>query len=118
MSSIDIASLACFAVATLLFLVVAINAVYFHFRYQKQLDQKIHKENNYDVGLLLGINRLMWYGHYCISSKRAARDGVDDIFRDLNPRLKNHLVFHFWGVLLSALLYLASYMLPFLAGAI
>lgn len=111
-------SFVCFFLALLLFIPLATNAVYFHFRYQKQLDQKIHKGNNFDVGLLLGINRLMWYGHYCISPKRAARDGVDDVFHDLNPQLKSHLVFHFWGVLISALLYLTSFMLPFLAGVI
>lgn len=80
-------------------LVSIINAIYFHFRYQKKIDETIAGKED-DIGFLIGMTRLMMYGHYCLFPKRARRAGVYNIFTRL-PRIQRaHLIFHWLSILL------------------
>lgn len=79
--------------------VTILNAIYFHFRYQKKIDEAIAGRED-DIGFLLGMTRLMMYGHYCLFPKRAQRAGVYNIFLGL-PRIQRaHLIFHWFSLLL------------------
>lgn len=101
--------MAAFVIATLLVAAAAINAVYFHYRFQRELDREIMKSSYYDGGLLMNLNRLMMYGHYCFFPKRAKRDGVYEIFQELDRRQRLHLQFHWIAIILSVLLYFSGY---------
>ncbi|WGO99129.1 hypothetical protein QFX18_03520 [Saccharophagus degradans] len=45
--------------------VTIVNAIYFHFRYQKKIDQAIAGGED-DIGFLLGLTRLTMYGHWAL----------------------------------------------------
>ncbi len=93
-----------FVVFVLTWVLMAINAVYFHCRYQKKLDQQIMGDDYIDGGMLYNLTRLMLYAHYCLFSNRAKRAGVDEIIRDLPTKLKAHLIFHWFSVLFGCLI--------------
>lgn len=105
----DIIVIATFLLGTVLFIGAAVNALYFHFRYQKALDRNVMKEKYYDGGLLMGLNCLMVYGHYCFSPSRAKRDGVLDVFERLDRRQKLHLKFHWVAIVANVLVYFGGY---------
>lgn len=105
----DFIVIASSVLGTALFIVAVVNALVFHFRYQKELDQSVMKEQYYDGGILMGLNRLMMYGHYCLFPKRAKRDGVDSIFGRLDRRQKFHLKLHWLAIIGTVLIYLGGY---------
>lgn len=105
----EIIFVAAFAMGTFLIVAAIANALYFHFRYQKQLDQKVMKSEYYDSGLLLGLNRLMVYGHYCFFPKRAVRDGVADVFDGITRSEKRHLQFHWFAIIAACFFYFSGY---------
>lgn len=109
MTTPEIIFVSAFAVGTFFIVAAIANALYFHFRYQKQLDQKVMKSEYYDSGILLGINRLMVYGHYCFSPKRADRDGVKKVFDEITRSEKRHLKFHWVAIIASCFFYFSGY---------
>lgn len=87
--------------------VTIVNAVYFHFRYQKKIDQAIAGGED-DIGFLLGLTRLTMYGHYCLFSRRAKKAGVYDIFSRLPAIQRAHLIFHWFSLLFFSFLAFGS----------
>lgn len=85
------------------------NALYFHLRYQKALDQAVMGERYYDAGVLLGLNRLMMYGHYCLFPKRAKKDCVYEIFAYLDKVQRVHLILHWAAILATVLIWSSGY---------
>lgn len=67
------------------------------------------KDQYYDGGFLMGVNRLMLYGHYCLFRKRARRDGADEVFQNLSAGMKCHIIFHWAAILLGLLLFCIAY---------
>lgn len=64
--------------------VTIVNAIYFHFRYQKKILQAIAGGVD-DIGFLLGLNRLTMYGHYCLFSRRSRKLGCTIFSLDCPP---------------------------------
>lgn len=93
------------------FILAALNAIYFHYRHQRDLDQLVMKEQYIDGGLLFNLMRLMLYGHYCLFPKGAQRDGVYEIFSTLPCSIRVHLIFHWCVVIFSLFLMPLSYLL-------
>lgn len=105
----DMILLASFILGTLFILAAAVNALYFHFHYQKELDQQVMKAEYYESGLLMGVNRLMLYGHYCLFPERAQRDNVREVFANLERAKRRHLIFHWMAVIAAGLFYFGGY---------
>lgn len=72
---------------------VAIGYVfYIRMTFQRAIDEKVMGNKYYDMGFLFSFNKLLMYGHYCLFSKRAKRDGVDVIFKQLPKVQRIHLI--------------------------
>lgn len=88
---------------------ISLNAIYFHYRYQKKLDKKIMGDNYFDMGFPFNLLRLFEYGLYCLSKKLAIKKEVNSTFINLDTKQKLHLIFHSLGLLLSAVLFIIAY---------
>ncbi|MDO6423314.1 hypothetical protein [Saccharophagus degradans] len=72
---------------------VAIGYVfYIRMTFQRAIDEKVMGNKYYDMGVLFSFNKLLMYGHYCLFSMRAKRDGVDVIFKQLPKVQRIHLI--------------------------
>jgi hypothetical protein len=86
-----------------------VNAVFFHYRYQKDIDKRVMKDGYYDGGLLFNLLRVMMYGHYCLFPKRAKRDNVNEVFSTLSKTVRFHLIFHWVAFVTAFLLMFVTY---------
>lgn len=102
MSLMDTFILALFFTFILIFILVLINAIYFYSLYYKELSKKIDGKI-FDGGFLFSASRFMLWGHFCISSKKAERSGVKEIFEELPKRARRQLIFHWCGMMYCCL---------------
>lgn len=75
-----------------------LDAIYFHFRYQKAIERQVHEARNepyVEFGLILGIFRLGGYGVGLLFPSVARRNGFHEIVRALPPNQRYHLIFLF-----------------------
>ena len=80
------------------------NAIYFYFRYHKNIALQIEDESYTNGGMLFEMTKFMMYGHYCLFPARAKRAGVEEIFNRLSKTIRYHLIFHWFSVVTSAVL--------------
>lgn len=71
---------------------VILHALYIRVRYQQAIDRAVMGNQYYDMGVFFSFNKLLMCGHYCLFSKRAKRDGVDVIFKQLPKVQRIHLI--------------------------
>lgn len=75
-----------------------VDAIYFHFRYQKAIDRKVHESQNEpyaEIGLLLSIFRLGGYGVGLLFPSVAKRNGFHEVVQALPRNQRYHLIFLF-----------------------
>ncbi|PAU82360.1 hypothetical protein CK501_04240 [Halovibrio salipaludis] len=75
-----------------------VDATYFHFRYQKAIEQQVHETRNepyVEFGLILGIFRLGGYGVGLLFPSVAKRNDFHEIVQALPLNQRYHLIFLF-----------------------
>ena len=80
-----------------------LHAIYFYIKYQKPMEKNLMGEDYYSGGFLYDGLRVMMYGHYLLFPKRAKKAGVYDFFSKLNNKLKAHLLFHWFGLVIGGI---------------
>ena len=94
----------------LLFALLLVNAIFIYRVYYPEISRKIDGET-FDGGFLFAASRFMHWGHFCISSKRAEKFGVESVFSQLSGRARFHLIFHWAGVLSGVAIMLLGWLL-------
>ena len=91
-------------------LLLFINAQLFYRRHYTSVSHAIDGTGLH-LGLLISTQQMMMWGHYCIFSKRAKRDGVDHVFSNLALPVRRHLLFHWYGLNFGVLMLIVGYLL-------
>lgn len=96
-----------FGTFMVLFTIWVVDVVYFHFRYQKAIDQQVHKaqgEPYVNPGLLLSLPRLGGYGMGLLFPRIAKRNGFHEIVEGLPRNQRYHLIFQFISGIVAVVL--------------
>lgn len=103
-----------FGTFMILFVVWIVDIVYFHFRYQKAIDRKVHEaqgEPYANPGLLLSLPRLGGYGMGLLFPGVARRNGFHEIVEGLPRNQRYHLIFQFVSGITAVILMVAIFIL-------
>ncbi|PXF64224.1 hypothetical protein [Kangiella spongicola] len=87
----------------LIIIVWLLHALYFYLKYQKNMEKELMGDEYYSGGFLYDGMRVMMYGHYILFPARAKKVGVHDFFSTLSPKLKRHLLFHWFGLIIGGI---------------
>ena len=103
-----------FGTLLVLFVVWIADSVYFHLRYQKAIDRKVHEaqgEPYVNPGFLLSLPRLGGYGVGLLFPSVARRNGFKEIVEGLPRHQRYHLIFQFISGLFATVLMVAMVIL-------